>query len=280
MRLMKRVQRRMLVCLCLTIANVAPSAVRAQAGEDGAIEFLPARAAIDATGFDGCVLVYDLERDAHTAGHAERLDRRLIPASTFKIFSALVALETGVIDGPDSVIPWDGVVRERAEVNEDLSLQSAFRLSAVPHFQDLVRRIGHARMQAFVDAVGYGNGDLSGEVDGFWLRGGLRISPREQVAFLVRLYQGELPFSARSMAMVKQMMVTEETPEQTLRAKTGWATLAEDRHTGWWVGWVEHESGVHVFATVLEAVAPDSTFGPARLSVTRTVLGDLGVLAR
>jgi beta-lactamase class D len=272
-------QQRLLAHVFLITTSIAPAAVMAQTSDERVIEFPAARAAIDATGFDGCAVVFDLERNVLAAGHAERLDRRLLPASTFKIFSALVALETGIVEGPDSVIPWDGIIRERAEVNEDLPLQAAFRLSAVPHFQDLVRRIGQARMQQFVDAVGYGNGDLSGEVDDFWLRGGLRISPREQVAFLVRLYREELPFSSRSMAMVKQMMVTEESPEHIVRAKTGWATLAEDRHTGWWVGWVEHESGVHVFATVLEAVAPDSTFGPARQGVTRSVLAELGVLA-
>jgi beta-lactamase class D len=80
------------------------------------------------------------------------------------------------------------------------------------------------------------------------------------------------------MAMVKEMMVSEQTSEHTIRSKTGWAVLAETENVGWWVGWVERESGVHVFATVLEAREPDQTFGPARLAVTREVLGHLGIL--
>jgi beta-lactamase class D len=270
------------MALALALASAfAPARADAPAAVDPpVVEVASVRAAIDATGFVGSVLVYDLERDAYAAGHAERADRRLIPASTFKIFSALVALEAGVIDGPDSVIPWDGVTRDRVEVNADLSLQAAFRLSAVPHFQDLVRRIGAERMQHHIDAVGYGNRDISGEVDGFWLRGGLRISPREQVAFLARLYRDDLPFSQRSMAMVRQMMLTEEAPGHTIRAKTGWATLPGDDNVGWWVGWVEHGQAVHVFATVLEATAPDQSFLPARQAVTRTVLAGMGVLDR
>lgn len=44
----------------------------------------------------------------------------------------------------------------------------------------LARRIGPVRMQHYVDAAEYGNRDLSGGLDQFWLTGNLRISPREQ----------------------------------------------------------------------------------------------------
>ena len=72
--------------------------------------------------------------------------------------------------------------------------------------------------------------------------------------------------------------MSEQTPEHTIRSKTGWAVLAETENVGWWIGWVERESAVHVFATVLEATAPDTTFGSARQAVTRRVLGQLGIL--
>jgi beta-lactamase class D len=226
----------------------------------------------------GTVLVYDLNEESYLAGHAERVDRQLIPASTFKVFSSLVALETGVIANPETVIKWDGRTRSRPEINKDLDLQEAFRVSAVPHYQELVRRIGSERMQEFIDAVGYGNGDISGGIDQFWLAGGLRISPREQIDFLVRLSQGTLPFSAKTMEMVKGMMVSEQTTEYTIRSKTGWGVPTEDSHVGWWVGWVERASGVHVFATALETRTPGETFGSTRQSVTREVLAQLGVL--
>src|SRR5690606_19650780 len=104
----------------------------------------------------------------------ELVDERFIPASTFKVFSSLVALETGVIESERSVITWDGIKRGRSEINRDLDLQTAFRLSAVPHFQDLVRRIGTERMQHYIDLVGYGNQRISGGLDQFWLTGDLR----------------------------------------------------------------------------------------------------------
>lgn len=243
-------------------------------------ELPAARAVVDATGFEGTVLVYDLHNHVYMAGHAEHIDDIFLPASTFKIFSALVSLETGAIADRHAVIKWDGVVRGRTELNTDLDLQSAFRLSAVPHFQYLVKRVGAERMQEFINSAGYGNRDISGGLDTFWLTGGLRISPRQQVALLARLYNGDLPFSDAAMSAVRDMMVTEETPDYTIRAKTGWATLDNGDNTGWWVGWVEKGPDVFIFASVLHANSPDDSFGPARLSVVRDVLGQLGVISQ
>ena len=273
---MRVLLRLILVVLLGAGAAGAPSLVAAQV----TVQEVPtARQAIDATGFTGSVLVYDLATNSYRAGHAERVNRRLIPASTFKILNSLIALETGVMTDANTVIKWDGVVRDRTELNRDRDLQTAFRLSAVPHFQELARRIGAERMQRFVDAVGYGNGDMSGGIDQFWLTGGLRVSPREQVEFLSRLHRGDLPFSVATMATVKAMMVAEQTEEHVIHAKTGLVVLPQGENVGWWVGWVERRGRVHVFATVLETTTPDQTFAPARQGVTRRVLGQLGVLS-
>ena len=249
-------------------------------GAQAPVRELSAEVSLETTGFSAIVLVYDVSEDSYAAVNADRVDRRLMPASTFKILNSLVALETGVVADPQTVIEWDGITRERTELNRDLDLQTAFRLSAVPHYQELARRIGAGRMQQFIDAVGYGNRDISGGIDRFWLSGGLRISLREQVEFLTRLYRGALPFSEETMGMVREMMVSEKTAGHTIRSKTGWAVLPGADTVGWWVGWVDREATVHVFATALEATAPDGTFGAAREAVTRSVLEQLGVLGR
>lgn len=259
--------------LALLASALSPPATAQERGEVHAL-----RAALDSTGYRGAVVVYDVNRDTYRTVYGERADLALIPASTFKILNSLVSLETGVIGGPGEVIAWDGERRERVELNRDLDLTTAFRLSAVPHFQALARRVGAERMQRYVDLVAYGNRDLSGGMDRFWLTGGLRISPMDQVRFLTRLYRNELPFSPGTVGAVKGMMVVEETPTHTIRAKTGWA-IEGTRNIGWWVGWVERGAEVFVFATALEADSPSDRFGPARMEVTRAVLRSLGILA-
>lgn len=237
------------------------------------------RPILEETGFSGTVLLYDLRRDRLYAVYGEHADERRLPASTFKIPNALAALETGLVEDENTVLPWDGMNRpEQPAWNQDLTLREAFGHSAVPHFQELARRLGPERMQATLDRLGYGNRDISGGIDRFWLDGGLRISPREQLAFLIRLYRNELPLSVRAQETVKRVMLGEETETYRIRAKTGRAARVPTQ-VAWWIGWVERGDDVYFFVTSLVAERPDpSRFVPARIEVTKRMLECLGWL--
>lgn len=229
-------------------------------------------------GFSGTILVLDQIGNTLYTANAALVDQRFIPASTFKVFSTLVALQTGVVANREAIIAWDGIERGRPEINRDLDLQTAFQLSAVPHFQHMVRTIGAERMQHFLSAVNYGNRNMSGGIDQFWLTGELRISPREQIDFLAKLYSGDLPFRPEVMQEVREIMRSESAEGFTIFSKTGWATLSASDHTGWWIGWVERSDKPFFFATVLQTATPGEKFGPARLDITRQVLKQLRVL--
>ena len=161
-----------------------------------------------------------------------RADQEFLPASTFKIPNSLIALETGVIADEREVLKWDGQKRSVPEWNKDHDMRSAIAVSAVWFYQELARRVGAKRMQEWIDRIGYGNRDLSGGIDQFWLTGGLRITARQQIEFLRRLYADELPFSARTRRIVKDILVLERTAEYVLRGKTG---LAGARPAGGWL---------------------------------------------
>ncbi|CAN5452511.1 OXA-48 family carbapenem-hydrolyzing class D beta-lactamase OXA-54 [soil metagenome] len=230
-------------------------------------------------GFDGGMIVYDPARDRFITIHGPNTERALLPASTFKIFNSLVGLETGAVADEHEVFKWDGVTRERDALNRNHDMASAFRNSVVWFYQEIARRIGHDRMQRYINAVGYGNRNLGPKIDTFWLDGDLRISARQQVEFLTRLYRNDLPFSRRTMDIVKQIMISEQTPKYTLRSKTGWA-LRPTEEVGWWVGWVERSNGeVYIFAMNIVAERPNrDQFGPARMTIAREILKDLGAL--
>ncbi len=72
--------------------------------------------------------------------------------------------------------------------NEDLDMVSAFKYSAVWFYQELARRIGEAQMQHYVTLNHYGNENISGGIDRFWLDGEVRISADEQIELLKKLY--------------------------------------------------------------------------------------------
>ncbi len=225
----------------------------------------------------GSFMLYDKNKDEYIYYDSVRCYTRFIPASTFKVFNSLVSLETGAVADENEIIKWDGIKRSYAMWNQDLNMRRAIKYSAVWFYQEMARRVGQERMQHYIDTVGYGNRDISGGVDRFWLDGGLRISQSEQIEFLKRLYNNTLPFSERSMNIVKDIMLNEDTLGYKLRAKSGWAVRTEI-DIGWWVGWVEKGDDVYFFATNIESENPADNFPEARIVITRRILKELEVL--
>jgi beta-lactamase class D len=226
----------------------------------------------------GCFLLYDLQKKEYTQYNPERCRTAFVPASTFKITNTLIGLETGVITGKDFSLKWDSVDRKNPNWNRDQDLKSAFQVSAVWFYQEVARRIGEKQMQAYVKKLKYGNGDISGGIDQFWLSGGLRISPEEQVAFLQKIYHNQLPVSKRSIDILKEIMVLEAKDGYVLRGKTGWADPA-GINVGWFVGYLEREGNVYFFATNVESPEPaPESFAPARRAITEKILRDLHLL--
>jgi beta-lactamase class D len=228
-------------------------------------------------GLPGAFVLYDLNDDHYSRYHPEKCAERLLPASTFKIMNALIGLETGVIPDEDYLIKWDGTQHQIASWNQDHSLKTAMQNSVVWYYQELARRVGREKMQGYIGAVGYGNGDISGPIDAFWLDGSLKISADEQVEFLKRLYQGDLPFSERSMKIVKEILVQETTDSYELSGKTG-SGQVDGIYTGWYVGYVERDDNVYVFAANLAGSSPDIK-GARIKEITLKILQDLQLLS-
>ena len=96
-------------------------------------------------GFDGCFVLYRTGDRSHVRHNPERCARRLSPCSTFKIPNSLIGLETGVIEGPDHLLEWDGTKRWREVQNRDHDLRSAFENSVVWYYQALAAGVGVPR---------------------------------------------------------------------------------------------------------------------------------------
>ena len=193
----------------------------------------------------------DLQKDNIICYNSAQYDSGFIPASTFKICNSLIALETGVAPDENLVIPWDSVRRQVPAWNQDQDMKEAIKNSTVWYYQVIARRIGSERMAAWIKNSNYGNQDISGGIDKFWLMGELRITPHQQIDFLVRLYKDELPLSKRSMDIVKTIMINEKNDSYTLYAKTGWS-MAGTTDIGWWVGYIEKGDAVYFFANCVQ----------------------------
>lgn len=231
----------------------------------------------DSSRVKGSIVVYDLNADKYIYYDSVRCSKQFTPASTFKIPNSIIGLETGVITDENFVIKWDGVKRSHEEWNRDLDLKTAIKLSAVPYYQELARRVGENKMKEMVTKLNYGNRNISGGVDMFWLNDSLKISQFQQIEFLKKLYKGELSVSKRSMDITKSIILNEDTLGYKLRAKTGTNDIS-NQNIGWWVGWVEKEGNAYFFATIIEAKELSDDFYLARKIITKKVLHELGIL--
>lgn len=237
---------------------------------------------------DGAFVLLDLTTRGLVVVNPTQAATGYLPASTFKIPNTLIGLETGVIPDESFSLPWDGKVRgfpgpdgkinPIPEWNRDHDLPSAMKHSAVWFYQEVARRIGPERMARHLDAFAYGNRDMSAGIDMFWLEGKMRITPREQVEFLRKLHEGELPVKPAHAEIVKKIIVRESKDGITLRGKTG-LTQQDDRSVGWLVGSVEREGGgTSVYATIVLAPRADiDRIIPIRMELTTALLRRRGL---
>jgi beta-lactamase class D len=211
-----------------------------------------------------------------------RCARRFSPCSTFKIPNTLIGLETGVLTGPDTVIPWD---RERYPqeawwppewTDRVHDLRSAFAHSFVPYYRALAQRVGRAAMALHLKAFSYGDQAIGEHLDAFWLDGVLRISADGQVHFLRALHLGRLGVSNRSRAVLREIMVHEIREDHVLRAKTGTCGGKGGRAVlGWLVGTVEIGDRVHFYAFNVDGASTSDIGRTWRFEVLRALLAEL-----
>lgn len=195
----------------------------------------------------GTLVIKNLKSDKVYAYNPERSKERFTPESSFKVPNALIGLEVKAVADEYDIKRWDGIEREFQVWNRDHSLGSAMRHSAIWYYQELARDIGKEIMEDHVNQIDYGNRDITGGIDTFWLNSSLKISAQEQAAFMEKLVEEDLPFEKKTMKTVKRIMIDDEHDEYTVHGKTG--TRLSDFGLGWYVGYIETSKDTWVFAT-------------------------------
>ncbi len=227
----------------------------------------------------GAIAVFDSSDGSLSCSNVARCNRATIPASTFKIANSIIALETSVVEDAETVLPWDGKTYSVPGWNQNNTLRSAVRVSCVPCFQAIARQVGQERMQQWVTKLEYGNKDISGGIDQFWLSGALRITPLQQIEFLRRFDAGKLPISARTAETVRDILTLDVGQNYVLRGKTGMAKPPEfPELAAWFVGWLELGERRVFFATIIDGHSKDIDVSPVRRRVTERVLKSLKLL--
>lgn len=205
------------------------------------------------TDHDGTFILRDMKKDKTFVYNNDRANQRFAPQSTFKIPNSLIGLQVGAVDDEYDIKYWDGVTREIEIWNQDHTLGSAMRYSVVWYYQAMARDIGENRMKEWIQNISYGNQDISGGIDQFWLSSSLKISPIEQADFMEELYKENLPFDKDVMKTVKRMMIQAEGDDYTVYGKTG-----QGSGLGWFVGFIETDNRAYSFVTNIPGTSADA----------------------
>lgn len=248
-----------MVCLLVPVTALA---------EDSGLADIFSRA-----GVTGTIVIAPLQGVGYVHDD-QRSNQRFPVASTFKILNTLIALQEGAISDGDA-FKWDGVSSEVADWNHDQTLDSAFKASCVWCFQRLARKVGAAKYERYLSDLEYGEVKKPFDETTFWLDGSLTASAIEQVELLKKIYRQSLPFRSSSYAVLRRIMLVEQSPQYSIRAKTGWATSTFPE-IGWYVGYIENSEETWFFALNIDVGSQSQL--PLRQQIVRDALRAKGII--
>lgn len=231
----------------------------------------------DAFGVNGCFVLYDEATDNFISYNPARCDSGYIPASTFKIPHAIIALEEGIVKDTSQIIKWNGHVWPNANWNQDQTLKTSIKYSCVWVYTGFAQQIGIKRYQKYVRDFNYGNKDLTGQPTRFWLAGLFRISANQQIDFLRKFYHHDLPVAERSVNLVKDCIVLEQTDQYKFSGKTGGGMLTDTDYIMWLVGYIERDGKVYYYAMNFKSDDFNGT-SQARYEITKGILRELKLM--
>jgi beta-lactamase class D len=237
----------------------------------------------DSANVTGCFGLFDNGQGNFTIYNLARFkDSVYLPASTFKIINSLIGIETGRIINENMVIKWDGVTRSVAAWNKDLTMKEAFKISAVPYYQEVARRIGKDTMQRWLDTLGYGQRygkfTIKNNLDTFWLDNSLKVTADEELGVVKKLYFDQLPFFTGTHKIVRNLMLQENNANYKLSYKTGLGFLENGNALGWIVGWIEENNHPYFFVLQVESADHNFDMKPVRISILKSILKQMGFL--
>lgn len=235
----------------------------------------------DSLGLKGSTTIYDYKNKKWIFTDERDAEIATLPASTFKIPNSLIILENKAVGDENEIYKWDEKPKlhfgtEIKAWEQDTDLKTAYKNSTVWFYVAASQKVKRIEYKKILKKINYGNENLNEKGNDFWNYGDFAISPKNQIEFLIKLYENKLPFSQTNLDKVKKIMVSESNNTYTFRDKTGW-TRKNGKDIGWWVGYLETNENVFFFATRLtkDIDKRNSNFMSGRKEVTKKILREI-----
>lgn len=229
----------------------------------------------DFDGYRGSFVLYDTADDSWQIYNRDSAAMRISPASTYKIYLALSALEVGIITPEQSRIPWNGQKNVFDTWDGDQTLESAMQNSVNWYFQAIDREMGLSAIKDYVRKIDYGNQTAGGDISSYWYDSSLKISPIEQVEMLIKLYDNDFQFSSENIEAVKKSICLFSTADGSVYGKTGTEAVNGQTTSGWFIGFIETEEHTCFFAANIQDES--NATGAAAAELTFSILSELNL---
>lgn len=225
--------------------------------------------------YDGCFVLYDTTLDSWTISDKEAASERVTPNSTYKIYDALLGLESGVITPEHSHISWNGEDYPFDTWETGQNLKSAMQNSVNWYFQSIDSQIGFDSIKTYLREIRYGNQSTSNDLDLYWTDCSLKISPIEQIQLLKKFHDNEFQFFSPNIIAVKNAIHLTTTAEGSLYGKTGTGRIDGQDVNGWFIGYIEKPGNVYYFATNIQGKS--GATGSKATEISLAALSDLNL---
>ena len=208
----------------------------------------------------GDITVYNMQLDT----------QRLSPATSFKIPLTLIGVQTGKIINENNI-----QIKTDSNQNKQLTLKEVFTSSSPEYLQSIARQIGKDTLKLWIDSLAYGNKNVEGAVDSFWLNNHLKISPDEQLGLISKLYFDQLPFPKYAQQMTRNAMLQEDNTLYRFSYATGTGYDENSNQIGWVIGWIEENQHVYFFVTFITSADKNKDMKQTGISISKEILASM-----
>lgn len=225
--------------------------------------------------YTGSFVLYDQSADKWNIYNMEHASTRVSPNSTYKIYDALLGLESGIITPEHSTFTWNGEPYPFNSWEADQDLTSAIHNSVNWYFQAIDSQAGFEAVRTFLQTINYGNQNTGTNLNLYWTDFSLKISPIEQVELLQDFYQNNFHFDSKNIQAVKKALLLSTTSSGSLYGKTGTGRVNGKDVNGWFIGYIETANNTYYFATNIQSSS--GATGSQATEITESVLSNLGI---
>ena len=223
----------------------------------------------------GCAVIYDTKADIYNVYNQAAITKRIAPCSTCKIYSAINALEQGILTLADNTIEWDGLSRGIPSWDKNQDLYSAMKNSVNWYFQYLDKTSGANELEEFYKKIGYGNEYIGKDTSYYWNGSALKISPLEQVDLLIKLYNNDFGFKQSNVDIIKNSLFISELNGYKIYGKTGTGKIGSNDVNGWFIGYVEAQDNTYFFAVNIQNSS--NANGNTAVQITHSIFARMGI---